>query len=113
MPIAVFLIFFRVYVAVAHYGDGEKPPSIVIFDLKLNKKRRTLAFTSMLAKEYISLAFTHDCLELVSLTGTPDFMVCFWKWEKAKLLCQTKATGSLGPVYEVNFELSTHKLWKF
>jgi len=96
-------------VAVAQYSSKEdggpgvpEPPTISVFDLTTNKRVKTLHYPIMVAKEYISLAFTTDGQNLASLTGAPEFNLVFWNWEKSQLLCQTRTTGGQGPVYEVN-----------
>lgn len=89
----------------------DQKPAISIFDLKLNKRRKTLQFNDITAKEYISMAFTQDGNQLASLTGPPDYNVIFWKWDKARMLSQAKTTGGPGPVYEVS--PSAIKTWSY
>ena len=73
---------------------------IGIYDLKQNKRRKTLAQAEGTA-EYISLAFTQDLVHLASLTAAPEYNLVLWKWDKSRMVCFAKTTGSQGPVYEV------------
>lgn len=72
-----------------------------MFDLKTNKKRKTLQALDNTIKEFISLAFTADNLHLGALTGAPDYNFILWKWDRNRLVTTVKATGGAGPVYEV------------
>jgi len=92
----------RTFAAVAQLGDK---PSINIFDVKQNKRKKTLFYGDMTATEYVSLSFSADGHHLASLTGSPDYALLYWKWDKGRMVCQAKTTGGTGPVYEVYFLL--------
>lgn len=93
------MISDRMYAALGQMGEE---PSIAIFDLKTNKRRKSLQSTDAKAKEYVSLNFTTDNLHLASLTGSPDYVFVLWKWDRNRVVAMVKATGGIGPVYEVN-----------
>lgn len=86
----------------AAIGQIAEKPEITIFDLKTNKKRKTLTAADNAIHEFISLAFTADNLHLGALTGDPDYNFVLWKWDRNKLVTTVKATGGSGPVYEIS-----------
>lgn len=97
------IIYFSLYAAIGQIGDK---PEISIFDLKTNKKRKTLQAADQTVKEFIGLAFTADNLHLGALTQAPDYNFVLWKWDRNRLVTTIKATGGTSPVYEV-LEMAT------
>lgn len=98
----IYITIFSMYAALGHTGDGEG--SIAVFDLKSNKRAKTLVSTDYKVTEYVSLCFTADNLHVIGLTAAPDFTCVLWKWDRSRVVAMVKATGGLGPVYEVSSE---------
>ncbi|OXA41793.1 Cilia- and flagella-associated protein 57 [Folsomia candida] len=96
----IYITIFSMYAALGHTGDGEG--SIAVFDLKSNKRAKTLVSTDYKVTEYVSLCFTADNLHVIGLTAAPDFTCVLWKWDRSRVVAMVKATGGLGPVYEVS-----------
>ncbi len=81
------------YVAMAE-KKSEKP-TITIFDLTTLKRKKTLSSTEVTftSHEYISLAFSPDSKYLGSQSSGPDWTLCYWQWEKAKVMAAVKSSG--------------------
>lgn len=77
----------RKFVAVAERSDrlGEKP-SVTIYDLHTLRKRRTLPSPppEVESRDLVCLAFSPDSKSLLTLSGSPDWTLCVWAWEKPK-----------------------------
>ena len=94
------------YVAVAE-KKGERP-TITVFDLTTLKRKKVLSYAEGSFQEYVSLGFSPDSKSLVSQSGGPDWSMCLWQWEKAKVLAQIKSNGNTTyPIRQVSF-LNTH-----
>jgi WD40 repeat protein len=90
------------YVAVAE-KKGERP-TITVFDLTTLKRKKVLSYAEGSFQEYVSLGFSPDSKSLVSQSGGPDWSMCLWQWEKAKVLAQIKSNGNTTyPIRQVSF----------
>ncbi len=86
------------YVAMAE-KKNEKP-TITIFDLTTLKRKKTLSSTEVTftSHEYISLAFSPDSKYLGSQSSGPDWTLCYWHWEKAKVMAAVKSSGVINHI---------------
>ncbi|KAG5457124.1 MAG: hypothetical protein BJ554DRAFT_2948, partial [Olpidium bornovanus] len=75
------------YVAIAERAEKAQ---IAIYDLHSLRKRKTLFLPDCDAKEFVSLAFSTDAKYIVAHTCGPDWLLCYWTWEKAKLMASVK-----------------------
>ncbi|CAG7830333.1 unnamed protein product [Allacma fusca] len=97
----------KIFAAVAQKGET---PSISIFDVKQNKRRKTLVNQEGSRCEYISLAFSQDAVHLASLTAGPEYNLVLWKWDKSRMISSAKTTGGSGPVYEISMSLAENNV---
>ncbi|KAI3369623.1 hypothetical protein L3Q82_025335 [Scortum barcoo] len=92
----------RRYLAVSE--SGEKA-TITVFDLQheQGRKRKVLTAGDMLVQEFVSMAFSPDSKYLIGQTGSPEWTLIFWLWEKQKVLATAKTSNSNSPVTQVSF----------
>ncbi|RZF41535.1 hypothetical protein LSTR_LSTR000249 [Laodelphax striatellus] len=78
---------------VAVVQEGEKP-SILLYDLKTLKRKKILNLPyESPVRNFASVAFTSDNKYVVAITGSPDWMMLFFLWEKGKIETSTKANS--------------------
>ena len=71
------------YVAVAE--RGVERGLINVYDVRTLKKKKTLYnATEMRSKEYVSICFSPDSKNLLSMGGAPDWTLINWLWGKTK-----------------------------
>nr|XP_004559935.1 cilia- and flagella-associated protein 57 isoform X2 [Maylandia zebra] len=92
----------RRYLAVSDYGERA---TVTVFDLQheQGRKRKVLSAGDMSVQEFICIAFSPDSKYLIGLTGSPEWMLILWLWEKHKLLATLKTTNTNNPVTQVSF----------
>eukprot|EP01137_Pigoraptor_chileana_P030193 Opistho-2@16440 len=91
----------RRYVAVAEKGEKA---SVAIYDLHSLRKRKSLIATDAQSTEFVSLAFSPDSKYLVTQGNSPDWVLTYWTWEKAKVMASVRSTNPQNmPVYQVSF----------
>ncbi|XP_064605218.1 cilia- and flagella-associated protein 57-like [Liolophura sinensis] len=92
----------RRYVAIAEKGEK---PTITIYDLHSQRKKKVLTSQDVQSTEYVSLAFSPDSKYLVAQGGKPDWTLLYWTWEKSKVLAMTKTSNPQNnpPIYQVSF----------
>lgn len=66
---------------------------ITIFDLQNMRKRKTLSSADLGSNECVSLAFSPDSKYLICQGGSPNWVLVYWHWEKAKIMASTKISG--------------------
>ena len=79
------------YAAIAEKRQDK--PTITVFDLHTMRKRKTLSCADMTSLEFVSIAFSPDSKYLISQGSSPDWMLVYWYWEKAKIMASTKVSG--------------------
>ena len=79
------------YAAVAEKKSDK--PTISVFDLNTQKRRKVLSILDIASQEFISLAFSPDSKYLLSQTSSPDWTLTYWHWEKSKMMASTKTNG--------------------
>lgn len=91
----------RRYLAVSDYGERA---TVTVFDLQheQGRKRKVLSAGDMSVQEFICIAFSPDSKYLIGLTGSPEWMLILWLWEKHKLLATLKTTNTNNPVTQVS-----------
>jgi cilia- and flagella-associated protein 57 len=72
--------------------EGEKA-TITIYDLHSLRKRKILSSPDVQSDEYVSLAFSPDSKYLAAQSGSPDWTLHYWSWEKAKVMASTKTSN--------------------
>ncbi|XP_044157486.1 cilia- and flagella-associated protein 57 [Bufo gargarizans] len=87
---------------------SEKAPdkaTITIYDLASMpfKKRKVLSASEFTAHEFVSIAFSPDSKYLVALSGSPEWQIIFWMWEKQKVMATVRADSQNSPIYQVSF----------
>lgn len=80
------------YVAVAE-KKGERP-IITVFDVTTLRKKKVLNYAEGTFQEYVSIGFSPDSKYLVSQGCAPDWTMCYWYWEKSKVMAHTKSNGN-------------------
>ena len=80
------------YAAVAEKKSDK--PTISVFDLNTQRRKKSLSVVDISSQEFISLAFSPDSKYLVSQTSSPDWTLTYWHWEKAKVMASTKSNGN-------------------
>lgn len=78
------------YIAVAERISDK--PVVTIYDLHTLRKRKALSFSDTTSQEVISIAFSPDSKHLITQTGSPDWTLYYWSWEKSKIMAFTKIT---------------------
>ncbi|KAI8896953.1 quinon protein alcohol dehydrogenase-like superfamily, partial [Globomyces pollinis-pini] len=88
--------------AVAQKSSQE--PSIHVYDLHTYRKRRKLSAIQPIPKsEFVSLAFSVDSKYLIAQTGTPNWTLIYYPWEKGKPLAHICSSPSPDlPVYHIS-----------
>ncbi|KAG7481579.1 hypothetical protein MATL_G00068090 [Megalops atlanticus] len=89
----------RRYLAVSERGEKG---TITVYDLQNDqiKKRKVLSGGEIPVQEFVCMAFSPDSKYLIGQSGTPDFILFYWMWEKQKVIA-TVNTG--GPTHQVSF----------
>lgn len=72
-------------------------PLVTIYDLHTLRKRKALSFVDSQSTEVISMSFSPDSKHLITQTGSPDWCLYYWSWEKSKIMAFTKITANLQP----------------
>jgi len=72
--------------------SGDKA-TIIIYDLHSLRKRKILSSPDGQAEEYVSLAFSPDSKYLAAQSGSPDWTLHYWSWEKSKIMASTKTSN--------------------
>ena len=80
------------YVAVAE--KRSERPTITIFDVTTLRKKKVLNYADGTFQEYVSLGFSPDSKYLVSQGCAPDWTMCYWYWEKSRVMAQVKSNGN-------------------
>lgn len=78
------------YIAVAEKIANK--PLITIYDLHTLRKRKTLTINDTNSTEIVSIAFSPDSKHLITQTGSPDWTLYYWSWEKSKIMAFAKVT---------------------
>lgn len=88
------------YTAVAE-KKAEKP-TITVYDLTTQRRRKVLSILECTSQEFVSLAFSPDSKYLISQLGVPDWTLTYWHWEKGRVMASTKSNGATNyPVHQV------------
>ena len=80
------------YVAVAEKKADK--PTITIYDLTTQRRRKVLSIMECTSQEFVSVAFSPDSKYLISQLGGPDWTLTYWHWEKARVMASTKSNGA-------------------
>ncbi|XP_069837406.1 cilia- and flagella-associated protein 57 isoform X1 [Dendropsophus ebraccatus] len=93
----------RRYLAMAEKGSDKA--TITIYDLASMpfKKRKVLSSSEFTVHEFVSVAFSPDSKYLVALSGSPEWQIIFWMWEKQKVMATIRADSHNSPIYQVSF----------
>lgn len=93
----------RRYLAMSEKGPDKA--TITIYDLASTpfKKRKVLSAPDILCQELVSIAFSPDSKYLVALSGSPEWQIIFWMWEKQKVMASVRADSQNSPIYQVSF----------
>ncbi|KAM4640524.1 cilia- and flagella-associated protein 57 [Discoglossus pictus] len=93
----------RRYLAMAERGSDKA--TITIYELASTpfKKRKVLSSPDFTAREFVSIAFSPDSKYLVAQTGSPEWSIVFWMWEKQKVMATVKTDSQNNPIYQVSF----------
>ena len=83
------------YIAIAEKVADK--PLISIYDLHTLRKRKALTINDTQSTEVISISFSPDSKHLITQTGTPDWTLYYWSWEKSKIMAFAKITATLQP----------------
>ncbi|PRW57644.1 Cilia- and flagella-associated 57 [Chlorella sorokiniana] len=75
---------------------GPERSTITVFDAQTLKRRKVLAPPADAAKEFVAVAFSADGRLLVAQGGAPDWTLCLWAWEKAKLVASVRTVTQPG-----------------
>ena len=86
----------RRYIAVAEKLNEK--PVVTVYDLHTHRKRKVLTINDTQSTEVISMAFSPDSKHLITQTGSPDWTLYYWSWEKSKIMAFTKVI----PITQVN-----------
>jgi WD40 repeat protein len=78
------------WLALAEKG---KKPQVLVYEIQTNRRRKILSVPEMESSEFVAVAFSGDSKFLFTLSGGPDWILYFWSWEKAKVLCSAKIAG--------------------
>ncbi|KAG9471587.1 hypothetical protein GDO78_014121 [Eleutherodactylus coqui] len=91
------------YLAMSEKGSDKA--TITIYDLASMpfKKRKVLSASDFTAHEFVSIAFSPDSKYLVALSGSPDWQIIFWMWEKQKVMASVRVDSQYGAIYQVSF----------
>ncbi|KAI8607724.1 WD40-repeat-containing domain protein [Chytriomyces sp. MP71] len=87
------------YVAIAERSDK---PVTCIYDLHTLRKRKTLTPAEADSKDFVCMAFSTDGKYLLTQSGSPDWMLFYWTWEKTKLMAAVKTANVPGERYAVS-----------
>ncbi|KAJ3319152.1 Cilia- and flagella-associated protein 57 [Boothiomyces sp. JEL0866] len=87
---SIALSLNKKWLAIAEQG---KKPIIVFHEINTMRKRKTINFPEMEAKEIISMSFSSDSKFIVTQTAGPDWLMHFWSWEKSKILASIKTVN--------------------
>ena len=88
------------YVAIAE--KKKERPTITVFDLTTQRKKKVLSYSEGTFQEYVSLGFSPDSKYLVSQGCAPEWTMCYWYWEKAKVMAHVKSNTNNYQVREVS-----------
>ena len=80
------------YIAVAEKIANK--PVVTIYDLHTLRKRKALSFSDTNSSEIVSMAFSPDSKHLITQTGSPDWTLYYWSWEKSKIMAFAKITAN-------------------
>ena len=83
------------YIAIAEKVADK--PLISIYDLHTLRKKKTLSIVDTQSTEIVSMSFSPDSKHLITQTGTPDWSLYYWSWEKSKIMAYTRITANLQP----------------
>lgn len=91
----------RRYLAMSEKGPDKA--TITIYDLASMpfKKRKVLSAPDIMCQEFVSIAFSPDSKYLVALSGSPEWQIVFWMWEKQKVMASVRADSQNSPIYQV------------
>ncbi|KAJ3228464.1 Cilia- and flagella-associated protein 57 [Clydaea vesicula] len=78
------------YVAVAERG-GDKP-TICVYDINSMRRRKTMVPNDSDCKEFIFMAFSSDGKYILTQSGSQDWTLYYWSWERTKLMASIKTT---------------------
>lgn len=76
---------------------------ITVYDVRTLKKRKTLSTPDCHSREYVSMCFSSDNKNLLSMGGSPDWCLINWLWGKSKPLQTTRVDTKGNPVYQCSF----------
>ncbi|CAH8577208.1 unnamed protein product [Schistosoma haematobium] len=77
-------------------------PVITIYDVHALRKKKTLHTPDTHSNEFVSIAFSPDSKYLAVQSGSPDWMLTYWSWEKPKQLASVK-TSTSNPIKQISF----------
>ncbi|VDP24511.1 unnamed protein product [Schistosoma mattheei] len=69
-------------------------PVITIYDVHALRKKKTLHTPDTHSNEFVSIAFSPDSKYLAVQSGSPDWTLTYWSWEKPKQLASVKTSTS-------------------
>ena len=85
------------YLAVAE-TTTENKATVTVYDLLHEgaKKRKVLQGVELTSGEFNSVAFSPDSKYLAAQSGSPDWTLYLWVWEKNKLLTTARTCNPVG-----------------
>eukprot|EP00466_Bigelowiella_natans_P020910 jgi/Bigna1/37070/e_gw1.17.10.1 len=90
--------------AVAERGTEKKSPQITVYDLETRKKRRPSFTPDQQSADIISIAFSPDGQNLLTLGGAPDWVLVNWNWAKGRATHKAKISNPTGAqIYQCSF----------
>ncbi|VDO59646.1 unnamed protein product [Schistosoma margrebowiei] len=90
----------RRYIAVSEKTLDK--PVITIYDVHALRKKKTLHTPDTHSNEFISIAFSPDSKYLAVQSGSPDWTLTYWSWEKPKQLASVK-TSTSNQIKQISF----------
>ncbi|CAB1332248.1 unnamed protein product, partial [Coregonus sp. 'balchen'] len=90
----------RRYLAVSERGERA---TITVYNLQheQSRKRKVLNGGDIHVQEFVSMAFSTDSKYLIGQSGTPDYTLFYWMWEKQKVMAMVKTTVAANPVNQL------------
>ncbi|KAG9354321.1 hypothetical protein JZ751_001025 [Albula glossodonta] len=63
----------------------------------------TLSVEGFSVKEFVCLAFSHDCKYLIAQSGNPHWTLFYWMWKRQEFIAKVKTGNRSHPIHQVSF----------
>uniref|UniRef100_A0A3Q0KGU0 WD-repeat protein, putative n=1 Tax=Schistosoma mansoni TaxID=6183 RepID=A0A3Q0KGU0_SCHMA len=77
-------------------------PVVTVYDVHTLRKKKSLHAPDIHSNEFVSLAFSPDSKYLAVQSGSPEWILTYWSWEKPKQLASVK-TSTSNPIKQISF----------